>query len=455
MTAATAPAKAGAKPSRGGGRGGSPHRHRFWVGLAFLAPALVLLGALLVYPTIATVWQSFLSDATGKFAGLENYRTIAHTHRILTALKNTAIWVAAAPAVITGLGLIFALLTERVRYGTAIKVVLFMPMAVSFLATGVIWRLVYDPAPDKGLLNAVIGAAYNQAQPPGPYPEAQPAPSGPLKMHKDGAVYGGTDYRAGDVALLGLVAIPPDSMPKDATQAVQPNSAPAGGMSVVVWRDFKPGGGKPGVVENGEVGLPGATVTVVDQGGDGQVVARGTTGDDGAVKFSHLDGDGPYQARVASQTFRHPFGGIDWLGSTLVTYAIIAAFCWMWAGFSVVVVSAGLAALPRDVLEAARIDGAGEWKVFRHVTVPLLAPVLGVVFTTMVINVMKIFDIVLITAPGGSQNAANVIALEMYNTSFTARQYGLGSAVAVLLFIIVIPFMILNLKRFKQGGVGT
>lgn len=447
MTAATAAAQTAAE-TRKSGRGRSGRR--YLVALAFLAPALVLLGAIVVYPTVATVWQSFVSDTTGRFAGLENYETIARTGRILTALKNTAIWVAVAPALITGVGLVFALLAERVRYGTAIKLVLFMPMAVSFLATGVIWRLVYDPAPAKGLANAVIGAAYDQVKSPGPYPEAKTVPGGALKMHPDGGIYGPKTYQAGDVALLGLVAIPNDAMPADATQAASPANAPAGGMSVVVWRDFKPGGGKPGVVESGEDGLPGATVDVVDRGGQGTVVATGTTNGSGVATFSRLGGTGPYQARVDSATFRQPFGGIDWLGSTLVTYAIIAAFCWMWAGFAVVVVAAGLAALPRDILEAARIDGAGEWTVFRRVTVPLLAPVLGVVFVTMVINVMKIFDIVLITAPGGSQAAANVIALEMYNTSFTARQYGLGSAVAVLLFVLVIPFMILNLKRFRR-----
>jgi alpha-glucoside transport system permease protein len=68
----------------------------------------------------------------------------------------------------------------------------------------------------------------------------------------------------------------------------------------------------------------------------------------------------------------------------------------------------------------------------------------------MVINVLKIFDIVLVTAPGSSQDEANVIALEMYKTTFSGRQYGVGSAVAVLLFVLVIPVMILNIRRFRR-----
>src|SRR5437763_16134956 len=103
-----------------------------------------------------------------------------------------------------------------------------------------------------------------------------------------------------------------------------------------------------------------------------------------------------------------------------------------------VVIAAGLAAIPRDVLEAARTDGAGEWQVFRRVTVPLLAPVLSVVFITMIINVLKVFDIILSVAPESSQSDANVIALAMWRTAFTQFDFGLGAAIAVFLFLLVI-----------------
>lgn len=99
-----------------------------------------------------------------------------------------------------------------------------------------------------------------------------------------------------------------------------------------------------------------------------------------------------------------------------------------------------------------RADGANEWQTFRHVTLPLLAPVLGVVFVTLIINVLKLFDIVFVMAPGSVQDEANVIALDMYKTSFTAFRYGLGSAIAVLLFLLVIPVMIMNIRRFRREG---
>jgi len=154
---------------------------------------------------------------------------------------------------------------------------------------------------------------------------------------------------------------------------------------------------------------------------------------------------------ISKDTFAQPFAGVSWLGTSLITPAVIIAYIWVWAGFAMVVIGAGLAAIPRDVLEAARTDGASEWQVFRRVTVPLLAPVLSVVFITMIINVLKVFDIVLAVAPGSSQNAANVIALAQWRTSFGGvNDFGLGSAIAVFLFLLVVPILALNVRRFRN-----
>ena len=119
-----------------------------------------------------------------------------------------------------------------------------------------------------------------------------------------------------------------------------------------------------------------------------------------------------------------------------------------------VVIAAGLAAMPRDVLEAARTDGASEWQVFRRVTVPLLAPVLIVVLITMIINVLKVFDIVIALAPESTQQNANVIALAMWRTAFGGvNDFGTGSAIAVFLFVLVIPVLMLNIRRFRTENV--
>jgi alpha-glucoside transport system permease protein len=114
-----------------------------------------------------------------------------------------------------------------------------------------------------------------------------------------------------------------------------------------------------------------------------------------------------------------------------------------------VVIGAGLASLNREVLEAAQIDGASEWQTLRRVTVPMLRPVLVVVFVTMLINVLKIFDIILNMATPSSQAGASTIALDIYNDFASTGGQGLAAALAVILFILVVPAMLMNLKRIR------
>jgi alpha-glucoside transport system permease protein len=256
-----------------------------------------------------------------------------------------------------------------------------------------------------------------------------------------------TPLHPGGVALLGLTAIPPESVPAGAKQAIDPRAKP-GHIQGVVWRDFKPGGGTPGKVEPLELGLPGVTVQL--RNADDKVVKTAAAADDGTFDFGVI-APGTYHAAISSQTFAKPWGGFAWLGTKLITPSLIIAYIWIWAGFAMVVIAAGLSAMSREVLEAARTDGATEWQVFRRVTVPLLMPVLSVVFITMIINVLKVFDLVITLAPGSSQNAANVIALAQWRTSFGGiNDFGLGSAIAVFLFILVIPVLLLNIRRFRR-----
>ena len=256
-----------------------------------------------------------------------------------------------------------------------------------------------------------------------------------------------TPVRPGSVALLPLTGIPPDQVPAGSVQATQPTPT-TGAITGVVWRDFKPGGGTPGKLEKGEVGLPNVTVELRDS--SGKTIESTTTSNNGNFIFSRVKA-GEYKTAIGAATFRQPYGGVAWLGAKLINPSIMIAYIWVWAGFAMVVVGAGLAAIPRDVLEAARTDGSTEWQVFRRVTVPLLAPVLSVVFITMLINVLKVFDIVLSVAPPSVQANANVIALAMWRTSFGGvNDFGLGSAIAVFLFLLVIPVLALNIRRFRR-----
>src|SRR4051794_486731 len=367
-----------------------------------------------------------------------------NNHRILVAIRNNIIWVIVVPAVVTALGLVFAVLSERISFEQAFKTVIFMPMAVSLLAGGVIWRVVYEQSPNRGLLNAGIDAIARVVHPPGPYAGAIPS---------EGVVPAGKGMAAaqpaspGSVVPLGVVGLSAAQVPKSAKPALVGLVAGPAEIRGVVFRDFKPGGGGVrGAVDEGELGLPSAKVDLRD--GSGHTVKSTMAGANGSFPFSGVEG-GPYRLVLSAENFRAPFARGEWLGPTLITPAVLVSYIWVWAGFAMIVLAAGLAAIPREVLEAARVDGASEWQTFRRVTVPLLAPEMGVVFITMVIYVLKVFDIVVAIAPAAVQNDANVIALEMWRTAFGARDQGLGSAVAVFLFALVLPVMVINLRRFR------
>jgi alpha-glucoside transport system permease protein len=296
----------------------------------------------------------------------------------------------------------------------------------------------------------VIGVIKGAVSPSGVLTNAQPSTDTLTGTEKSGFTLQ-TQLQPGDTALMGLTAIPPDELPDSAKQAVDPQTG-SDGIVGVVWRDFSPGGGTPGKIEPDELGVPGASVDLLDS--SGKKVESTTTGDDGSFEFTSLSG-GSYQTRISKATFTEPFTGVSWLGAKLITPAMIIAYIWTAAGFSMVIIGAGLAAIPRDVLEAARTDGATEWQVFRRVTVPLLSPVLGVVFITQIIGVLKVFDIVLAISPGSTLNDATVIALEMWRKSFSGQnQFGVGAALAVFLFILVIPVLLLNIRRFRRENVG-
>jgi ABC-type sugar transport system permease subunit len=412
----------------------------------FLAPALVILSALVAYPIVHTLWMSLHSADGSRFVGLANYLAMVTSPDTRRAITNNAIWVVVAPSVVTVLGLMFAVLTARVRLVNAFRMALFMPMAISFLAAGVSFRLVYDEDPNRGLLNAAMVAVHDSFQPPSPYPGATVREGSGLLTDEDGAITTAAGaVEAGEAVSLPLVGIPVAQLPEEAAQAVAAQAGP--GVRGTVWRDFlRGGGGTPGAVDAGELGLPGVVVQVMRAG---QVVAETRTDQHGRFAVPELAGGG-YTVRLAAGNFTEPFRGLTWLGPGLVTPALIGSYIWVWAGFAMVVISAGLSSIPREAVESARLDGASEWQVLRRVTVPLVRPVLIVVAVTLVINVLKVFDLVMVLAPESAQAEANVIGLEMYHASFAQLNTGLGSALAVLLFLLVLPGMAWRAWRLRR-----
>lgn len=272
-----------------------------WIG-----PALFFVVIWLVYPVFYTIWLSLQNRDSTKFVGLENYQHIFTDPSLLGVLRNNVIWLVLGTAATVFLGLVIAVLVDRVRTEGAVKAAIFIPMAISFVGAGVIWKFVYDYAP----------------------------------------------------------------------------------------------AGQP------QIGLLDAIVTTF--GGQPQA----------------------------------------WLiNAPLNTIAMIVVYIWVWTGFCMVILSAALKSVPGEIIEAARVDGASEVGIFFRITAPMISPTIAVVATTMVINLMKIFDIVYVMT--GGKYDSNVVALEFYQEQFSFFNSGLASAFAVLLLVAIIPIMIYNIGRFR------
>jgi alpha-glucoside transport system permease protein len=283
-------------------------RVRPWL---WLLPALAFLGFFLIYPTVRTIIRSFQSKSplNPKWVGFDNYRWFLTNDDAMGALLNNVLWVVFLTVFTVGLGLLIAVLVDRVKYEAWAKSIIFLPLAISMVAAGVIWKFMYDykapGQPQTGTLNATIGTV---------------------------------------------------------------------GLGPVGW--------------------------------------------------------------LQAPSFR------------VSTFALIAIMVWMWTGFSMVIISAALKGIDPELLEAARVDGASEWQVFRKVTFPLLGPTLAVVSTTMVITSLKTFDIVY-TLTNGNYDT-DVIANLMIKEMFTFGDFGRASAVAVVLLLAIVPIMAFNIRQFRS-----
>ncbi|MCW2741175.1 MAG: carbohydrate transporter rane protein [Blastococcus sp.] len=140
-----------------------PKRVPNWVVVAgFLGPTLILLLVGLVYPALSTIKGSFYNKNGSTFVGLDNYATVFTTDSFQTVLRNTVLWVVLVPLVTTGLGLVYAYLVDRTRFEALAKALVFLPMAISMVGAGVIWKFVYEYRPDQpgvkqtGLLNQLF-----------------------------------------------------------------------------------------------------------------------------------------------------------------------------------------------------------------------------------------------------------------------------------------------------------
>lgn len=351
----------------------------------FLMPAIIALGLYLAYPVFATAWLSLNRD--GHFVGFENYSRMLGEAKFWESMRNNMLWLVVVPAMSTAFGLLVAQLTDRIWWGNIAKSLIFMPMAISFVGASVIWKLVYDTRPEGQDQIGLLNA---------------------LWLNFDGGVGSLIFLRLLPVlALLGFAAL----------------------VAWFGWTFVRPMLGRGSV----------------DERGAGLVPLRIFVGV-AALWLIWKTVAGIFGVATATLPYGQPQ---TWL--TLLywnNFFLMAVLIWIQAGFAMVILSAALRAIPEETLEAAILDGANPFQIFFKIKVPQIMGTIVVVWTTITIVVLKVFDIVLAMTNG--QWETQVLANYMYDKFFRAFDVGVGSAAAMVIMLLVTPILIWNVYNVRK-----
>lgn len=355
----------------------------------FLFPAIVALGLYLVYPVIASLWLSVTSrNDGGAFVGLANYERMLGEPKFWEAISNNLLWLTVVPAASTAFGLLAAQLTDRISWGNIAKSLIFMPMAISFVGASVIFKLVYDTRPageeQIGILNA-------------------------LWLSFDGG-WGTVLVLRVLPALLLLAFIA--FVIYGIYQLLRPLSGGIGHHG---------GSSKFGVVVRVALTLAGVWLCY-----------RGLIS-----TYSVL-------------TFDYPYGEPQtWLTiSFWNNFFLMVVLIWIQTGFAMVILSAALRGIPEETIEAAVIDGANDFEIFFKIKIPQIMGTVVVVWTTITLVVLKVFDIVFAMTNG--QWETQVLANYMFDKLFRANDWGIGSASAMVIMLLVLPILVWNVYNARK-----
>jgi alpha-glucoside transport system permease protein len=374
-------------PARGPNAGANINRANMVRPWLFLFPALVALGLYLAYPVFATAWLSLNERGPdgNTFVGFKNYAQMFGEPKFWESMRNNLVWLVVVPAASTAFGLLAAQLTDRIGWGNIAKSLIFMPMAISFVGASVIWKLIYDTRPED---QAQIGLLNH------------------LWMKFEGGI--------GSFLLLTL-------LPAAFVAALGAGIAWAG------WLVLRP-------------------------------LLRGASKGGGLVTLGRLVGAGVALALVAELAgwlagivgADLPYGQPQtWLSMPYWNnYFLMAVLIWIQTGFAMVILSAALRGVPEDTIEAAILDGANPFQIFFQVKVPQIMGTIVVVWTTITITVLKVFDIVLAMTNG--QWETQVLANYMYDKLFRALDWGVGSASAMIIMALVTPILVWNVWNARK-----
>ncbi|WP_223422244.1 carbohydrate ABC transporter permease [Tateyamaria pelophila] len=353
----------------------------------FLFPAMFALGLYLGYPVIETLRLSLTDrDQGGAFVGLANYNQMFSEPKFWEALSNNMLWLIVVPAASTAFGLLAAQLTDRIKWGSAAKSLIFMPMAISFVGAAVIFKLVYDTRPADqnqiGILNAVW-----------------------------------LRFEGGPGSFLFLQILPALLL-----------LSFAGIVAYVGWIFVQP------IAKSREKG-----------GGAGFVPLRLLVGA-GSLYLVFLS----LRSVISVFTFDFPHGEPQtWLTLPFWnSFFLMIVLIWIQTGFAMVILSAALRGIPEETIEAAIVDGANPLQVFFKIKVPQIIGTIVVVWTTITITVLKVFDIVFAMTNG--QWETQVLANYMFDKMFRANDWGVGSASAIIIMLLVSPILIWNVYNARK-----
>jgi len=284
-------------------------RTRF-VPFLFVGPGVIIMAWYLFIPTLRSLYLSFFDKFSKTFVGFENYKYVFTDRTMLVAFRNNVLWLVLGTGLCVVLGLIIALLADRSKFERVAKSLIFLPMAISFVGAGVIWKFIYAykaaGLEQIGLLNAIVTA-------------------------------------------LG--------------------GEPVGWFTVRPWN----------------------------------------------------------------------------------TIFLIIILVWLQTGFAMVILSAAIKGVPKELVEAARIDGAKEMRIIFSIVIPYIKSTLITVSTAILLITLKVFDIVYAMTNG--LYGTEVLASQQYKQMFKFLHYGRGSAIAIVIFLAVIPVIWYNLKQFSQREV--